>query len=255
MMHRAALPTERPGLSLVIPAFDEARRLPATLATAFTHLEADGRRFEVIVVDDGSRDDTAQVATEALAPLGASGRLVRLAPNRGKGAAVRAGVRAARGERVLVSDADLSTPIEELESLERALAGGADIAIGSRALDRRRVERRQPILREWCGRLFNLVVQLVVLPGIQDSQCGFKLFRREVVEAIFAKAHIDGFGFDVEILAIARRLGYRIEEVPVRWKNDDDTRVSLMQGAAAFLDPFRVRLGIWRGRYGPRAGV
>ncbi len=246
---------ERPALSLVVPAFDEARRLPASLASAVAYLRTRGQLFEVIVVDDGSRDGTAEIATRALAPLAEHGRLLRLAPNRGKGAAVRAGVRAARGERVLVSDADLSTPIEELEALERALEAGADVAIGSRALDRSRVLRRQAVLREWSGRVFNVVVQLFALPGIHDSQCGFKLFRRAVVEPVFARARIDGFGFDVEILAIARHLGYRIAEVPVRWKNDDDSRVGLRQGAAAFFDPLRVRLGLWLGRYGPRGGA
>jgi len=246
---------ERPELSLVIPAFDEARRLPGSLATALAFLTAHGRPFEVIVVDDGSRDDTAGVAAENLAALGGRGRLLRLAPNRGKGAAVRTGVRAALGEYVLVSDADLSTPLEELAELERALEAGADIAIGSRALDRRRVLRRQPFARDWSGRLFNLVVQLCVLPGIHDTQCGFKLFRRAVVAPVFARARIDGFGFDVESLAIARHLGFRIAEVPVRWRNDADSRVSLWQGAAAFFDPLRVRLGLWLGRYGPRGGA
>jgi dolichyl-phosphate beta-glucosyltransferase len=249
------VPVERPELSLVIPAFDEARRLPGSLATALAYLKAHGRPFEVIVVDDGSRDDTAGVAAENLAALGGRGRVLRLAPNRGKGAAVRTGVRAARGEQVLVSDADLSTPIEELEALERAIEAGADIAIGSRALDRRRVLRRQPLAREWSGRVFNLVVRLFALPGIHDTQCGFKLFRRAVVEPVFARARIDGFGFDVEVLAIARHLGYRIAEVPVRWRNDADSRVGLGQGAAAFFDPLRVRLGLWLGRYGPRGGA
>jgi dolichyl-phosphate beta-glucosyltransferase len=165
---------------------------------------------------------------------------------------VRAGVEAARGERVLMTDADLSTPIEELDALERACASGADVAIGSRALDRSLITRRQPLLREWSGRLFNLVVQLFALPGIQDSQCGFKLFRGETAHDVFGRANSDGFGFDVEVLAIARHLGYRIAEVPVRWRNDDDSRLSLARGAAAFIDPLRVRLGLWLGRYGRR---
>jgi dolichyl-phosphate beta-glucosyltransferase len=250
------MPVERPELSLVIPAFDEARRLPGSLSAALAYLEAHGRPFEVIVVDDGSRDDTAGVATGILAPLEGRGRLLRLTPNRGKGAAVRAGVRAARGDHVLMSDADLSAPIEELEVLERAIEAGADVAIGSRALDRRRLLlRRQPLAREWSGRLFNLVVRLFALPGIHDSQCGFKLFRRAVVEPVFARARIDGFGFDVEILAIAKHLGFRIAEVPVRWSNDDDSRVGFGQGAAAFLDPLRVRLGLWLGLYGKRGGA
>ena len=246
---------EPPELSLVIPAFDEALRLPRSLATALAYLEARARPFEVIVVDDGSRDDTALVAARILDPLGGRGRLLRLAPNRGKGAAVRTGALAARGAQVLVSDADLSTPIEELGELERALETGADVAIGSRALDRRRVTLRQPRVREWSGRLFNLVVRLFALRGIHDSQCGFKLFRRATIEPIFSRARIDRFGFDVEVLAIARHLGFRIAEVPVRWRNDSDSRVSLVQGAAAFLDPLRVRLGLWLGRYGPRGGA
>jgi dolichyl-phosphate beta-glucosyltransferase len=239
-------------ISVAIPAFEEAKRLPATLARVIEHLRDLGRSFELIVVDDGSRDATAEVATQALASLAAPGRVLRLPVNRGKGAAVRTGALAAQGVRVLVSDADLSTPIEELAALERALETGADVAIGSRALDRRLIARRQPRLRDFSGRLFNLVVRSVALPGIHDSQCGFKLFRRESVAPVFGRARIDGFGFDVEVLAIARHLGYRIREVPVRWSNDSDSRVSLLAGVAAFADPLRVRLGLWAGRYGER---
>ena len=236
-------------ISVVVPAFDEAARLPATLASVIAHLRSAGRSFEVIVVDDGSRDATAEVAASALACLAGWGRLLRLDRNRGKGAAVRVGARAARGARVLVTDADLSTPIEELAELESACTAGADIAIGSRAIDRTRIERRQPLLRDWIGRGFNVVVRLVALPGIRDTQCGFKLFRREVVEPVFGRTRIDGFGFDVEVLAVARWLGYTIAEVPVRWRNHDDSRVSLARGAAAFLDPLRVRIGLAVGRY------
>jgi dolichyl-phosphate beta-glucosyltransferase len=243
---------ESAALSLVVPAFDEAHRLAEPLGAALAALGASGRRIEVIVVDDGSRDDTAGVAARLLAPLGERGRVLRLATNRGKGAAVRAGARAAREARVLVSDADFSTPLSALADLERALDAGADVAIGSRALDRTLVTRRQPAAREWSGRLFNVLVQGLVLPGIADTQCGFKLFRREVVEPVFGRCRIDGFGFDVEVLAVARHLGFRIAEVPVPWANDADTRVSLARGAAAFLDPLRVRLGLWLGRYGSR---
>ncbi len=242
-------------ISVVVPAFDEARRLPATLLRVMAHLSSGGRRFEVIVVDDGSRDATAAVAAQGLACLNEHGRLLRLGANRGKGAAVRAGALAAHGARVLVTDADLSTPIEELAALERACDAGADIAIGSRALDRSLIARPQPLARDFGGRLFNLVVRSFALPGIRDSQCGFKLFRRESVAPVFGRAGIDGFGFDVEVLAIARHLGYRISEVPVRWSNDGDTRVSLLRGIAAFADPLRVRLGLWLGRYGERGGA
>ena len=239
-------------LSIVVPAFEEARRLPATLARVISYLAGQKRAYELIVVDDGSRDSTSQIAQAACAPLGDAGRVLRLPANRGKGAAVRTGVAASRGEYVLVTDADLSTPIEELAALEQACAAGADVAIGSRALDRSLIVRRQPLLREWSGRLFNLVVQLFALPGIRDSQCGFKLFRGEVARALFDRARSDGFGFDVEVLAIAKHLGHRIGEVPVHWRNDDDSRLSLARGAAAFIDPLRVRLGLWLGRYGHR---
>ncbi len=244
---------ERIELSVVIPAFQEAGRLPASLAALIAHGERRERPCELIVVDDGSSDGTAEVATRCLAPLGARGRVVRLPENRGKGAAVRRGIEATVGERILLTDADLSTPIEELARLEGALAEGADVAIGSRALDRSRVLRPQPKLREWSGRAFNLVVQLFALPGIWDSQCGFKLFRGDVARDVFGRSRSEGFGFDVEALAVARHLGYRIAEVPVRWRNDDDSRLSFARGLAAFLDPPRVRLGLWLGRYGPPA--
>jgi dolichyl-phosphate beta-glucosyltransferase len=161
---------------------------------------------------------------------------------------------AARGDLVLFTDADLSTPIEEIEKLERAVAAGAGIAIGSRAVDRRMVERRQPWARDMMGRLFNLVVRLCAVRGIKDTQCGFKLFTREAARMIFERTRIDGFGFDVEVLALAQWLGVPIAEVPVRWINNTDTRVRLAQGAKAFLDPLRVRLGILRGVY-DRSGV
>jgi dolichyl-phosphate beta-glucosyltransferase len=241
-------------LSVVVPAFEEAQRLPSTLASVLAHIEARPNPCELIVVDDGSSDATAAVAEQSLAPLGARGRVIRFEENRGKGAAVRSGVEAAEGERILITDADLSTPLEELAALERACDAGADIAIGSRALDRSLVLRRQSAFREWGGRVFNSVAQLLVLPGIWDSQCGFKLFQGDVARDVFARARSDGFGFDVEVLAVARHLGYRIVEVPVRWSNDDDSRLSLGRGFAAFADPLRVRWGLWMGHYGARAG-
>jgi dolichyl-phosphate beta-glucosyltransferase len=240
---------QRPELSLVIPAFDEARRLPGSLRAALTFLEAHGRPFEVIVVDDGSRDDTAGVATEILAPLGGRGRLLRLAPNRGKGAAVRTGVRAALGDQVLVSDADLSTPIEELARLERAHLEGNDIVIGSRAVAGANIEVHQPVFRESMGRFFNLLVRLLLVPSLHDTQCGFKLFSREAALGAFSRARLDGFSFDVEVLFIATRQGRRIAEVPVTWRNDAASRVTLGRGVMAFLDLLRIRSNSLAGRY------
>ncbi len=237
-------------LSIVVPAYNEGRRLPATLETlcAFLHSSA-MREQEIVVVDDGSTDETAEIARQ----WGRREPLVRVVGNPGncgKGYAVRAGFGEARGEWVLFTDADLSTPIEDLARLEAAIArSGADGAIGSRALNRKLVGKRQSPAREISGRVFNLFVRLVTGLPYGDTQCGFKLFRRDVARALAARQKLDGFGFDVEILYIARRLGYRIEEVAVRWYNAEGTKVSFWKGLAAFGDPVRVRWNELRGRY------
>ncbi len=239
----------RTALSVVVPAFNEGPRIGATLSRIRTYLAARATSSEILVVDDGSADDTAARAADA---LGDAGRVLRHERNFGKGAAVRTGMLAARGDRRLFTDADLSTPIEEIEKLERAMDAGAAIAIGSRALDRSLLEVHQPALRETAGRLFNLVVRLVAVPGIRDTQCGFKLFRADVVEPLFGPSRVQGFGFDVEVLALARRRGLPIAEIGVRWRNGPVTRVTLAGGAAAFLDPLRVRLRLLAGRYRDR---
>jgi len=160
----------------------------------------------------------------------------------------------ATGERRRLTDADLSTPIEELAKLEAALDGGCDVAIGSRAIAGARIEVHQPAYREAMGRLFNRLVQVLLLPGLHDTQCGFKLFSAGAAGAAFAPATLDGFSFDVEALYLARQRGLRIAEVPVTWRNDAATRVGLGGGAAAFADLVRIRLRAWRGAYGPSAG-
>ena len=242
-------------LTIVVPAFNEVGRLPGSLARIRAYLEGRGCAFEILVIDDGSSDGTGEAAEAILAPLGEHGRVLRNPQNLGKGASVRRGMLAARGARVLFSDADLSTPIEEIEKLERALDEGARVAVGSRAVDPRLVEERQPWLRDLMGRLFNLVVQTFGVRGIRDTQCGFKLFDAHVVAAIFGRTRIDRFGFDVEVLALAQRLGLPIAEVGVRWRNSLGSRVTLMQGARAFLDPLRVRAGLVLGRYHLRRAV
>jgi len=237
-----------PRLSVVIPAFNEARRLGATLARLRRHLEA--RSHEILVVDDGSTDGTAEVARAA----GDDVRVLRHEPNRGKGYAVRRGMQAATGEVRLMTDADLSTPIEELAKLEAALDRGFDVAIGSRAVAGARIEVHQPAYREAMGRAFNVLVQALLLPGLADTQCGFKLFSARAADAAFGACRLDGFSFDVEALYVARRRGLRIAEVPVVWRNDAATRVSLGGGSAAFLDLLRIRLSAFRGNYGPSGG-
>lgn len=236
----------RPALSVVIPAYDEAERLPVTLRRIGEYLEGHARDAEILVVDDGSRDGTAERAVAASA---GRARVLRNERNRGKGYSVRRGMLAAAGARRLMTDADLSTPIEELERLMERLDAGYDIAIGSRALSGSRVEVHQPRFRESVGRVFNLLVQLLVLPGLHDTQCGFKLFTAEAAEDSFSAARLHGFCFDVEALYVARLRGRRVAEVPVTWRNDAATRVTLSRGLLAFADLGRIRWNGMLGRY------
>ncbi len=230
-------------LSIVIPAYNEERRLPETLRQVLDWLARGTFSFcEVIVVDDGSRDGTAQVV-EDLAREHACLRLVRNPGNRGKGYAVRNGMLEARGEWILYTDADLSTPITEIEKLCRAAREqSAGIAIGSRAMDRGLVEVHQPALRELSGRCFNLVMRMVTGLPFQDTQCGFKLYRADAAREIFSRQKQDGFSFDVEDLLIAKKLGLRAVEVPVRWANVEGTKVRLSQGIKSFVDLVKIRM-------------
>jgi dolichyl-phosphate beta-glucosyltransferase len=232
-----------PFLSVVIPAFNEAERLPRTLDRVGAFLRAAGLGHEILVVDDGSRDETAGKARAAGATV------LRNDTNRGKGHAVRRGMLEARGQRRLMTDADLSTPIEELPRFLDKLAEGYDVVIGSRAVAGAKIEIHQPWFRENMGRIYNLFVRALALPGLRDTQCGFKLWSAAAARAAFADSRLDGFSFDVEALYLARKRGYRIAEVPVTWRNDAATRVSLGGGSAAFPDLLRIRLNEWMGRY------
>jgi dolichyl-phosphate beta-glucosyltransferase len=224
-----------PMLSVVIPAYNEEQRLPRTVEEIERYL--DGRRvaYELILVDDGSTDGTRHVMDTA-AERNQSVRVEGLPANRGKGGALAAGVAVARGSEVLVTDADLSTPIEELEKLEAALKGGAGVAIGSRSVRGSQVEIPQPVYRVVMGKVFNLIVQVVLLPGIWDTQCGFKLFRADVAHPVFAALTTDGFGYDPEALFLAKRRGVRIAEVPVVWRNSTPTKVMPFRSS---LDMFK----------------
>jgi dolichyl-phosphate beta-glucosyltransferase len=222
-------------LSVVIPAFNEEQRLPRTIEQIERYLDGKQVSYELILVDDGSTDATRHVMAAAAA-RNEKVRVEALPANRGKGRALATGVALARGDEVLVTDADLSTPIEELEKLEAALKNGAGVAIGSRSVKGSRVEVHQPVYRVLMGKAFNLIVQLVLLPGIWDTQCGFKLFRADVAHDVFAALTTDGFGYDPEALYLAKRRGVRIAEVPVVWRNSAPTKVMAIRSS---LDMFK----------------
>ena len=242
-------------LSVVVPAYNEEERLGATLDRLLVYLSADStrifaREWELIVVDDGSRDGTCDLVTRA----GAKYPQVKLMPNernRGKGYSVRRGMLAATGDAVLFSDADLSSPIEEVEKLLPLIDGGHDVAIGSRDIIGSQIEVPQPLHRRIMGYTFMVLRDWIAVSGFRDTQCGFKLFRREAAQAIFARSRVDGFCFDVEILAIAKTLGYRMCEIPVVWRDDARSKVNpIGDPLKMFLDLFRIRFNILRGVYG-----
>lgn len=237
-------------LSLVIPAYNEEKRLPPTLAALACYFDSSPYAdVEIVVVDDGSRDSTAAIA-EAAARRDPRIRLLRNPGNRGKGYSVRHGMLEARGEWILFSDADLSAPIEELPKLmDAAQAHGAAISIGSRALDRSLIGVHQSRWREISGIFFNRIMRLLTGLNFADTQCGFKLYHRDAARLVFSLQRLEGFGFDVEDLYIARRLGLRAIEVPVRWNNVEGTKVGLLDGARSFTDLLLVRWNGLRGRY------
>lgn len=241
-------------LSVVVPAFNEEGRLGVTLPHLWRSLQRRFADFEIIVVDDGSGDKTAEIVSR-FAAMHREVRLLRYDTNRGKGYAVRTGVLAAKGNFVLFSDADLSTPISELRKLMNALADGCDIAIGSRAHRQAKILRKQPYYRVLMGKTFNKMVRLLTIGGIRDTQCGFKCFTRQAAREIFSNCRIDGFSFDVEALCLARMKGYRIKEVGVLWRNDPQSKVSpIRHSLQMFRDILLIRYYLVAGYYG-RTGI
>jgi glycosyltransferase involved in cell wall biosynthesis len=240
-----------PELSIIIPAYNEELRLPATLEQTAAYVCASGRDTEILVVDDGSNDRTAAMAESFRAKFPAL-RVLSNGVNRGKGYSVRHGMLEARGRIVLFTDADLSAPIEEAGKLLAALETH-DVAIGSRAIDRQLILERQSRFREFAGIIFNTVVRLCLRLPFVDTQCGFKAFRREPCRIIFAQQRIERFGFDPELLYLARRHGLRAVEIPVRWGHSPATKVSMLRDSVQmFLDVFLIRWNALVGRY-PRS--
>lgn len=241
------------GLSIVIPAYNEAGRIGDSLKIICAWLRDGGRQAEILVVDDGSQDGTARLAAEILAAQGAPHRVLTGRPNRGKGFSVREGAAAARRPWTLITDADLSTPIAEVESLLAAARGGPhDLVMGSRALAGSRVGVRQSWLRMNLGRSFNLVVRLITGLPFHDTQCGFKLMDRKRVRPLFERMVVDRFAFDVEFLFLCVRFGLQVREIAVIWRNAPGSKVSLIADPLNMLwDVARVRWRFRRGDYNP----
>ena len=238
-----------PKYSIVIPAFNESARLPATLASVMDCIRTHGWAAEIIMVNDGSTDATAEVV-RAFARTAPELRLLENPGNRGKGYSVRSGILAARGEVALFTDSDLSAPIEEAERLFSAIEQGADIAIGSRWLESDRQTQRQPLYRQFFGRCFNAVTRAVMRLPFADTQCGLKAFTREAAQTIFQLQTIERWGFDPEILLIGLKRGFRIVEVPVSWAHDERTRMSYLRDGFRMLQEIaQIRWNALCGRY------
>jgi len=235
-------------LSIIVPSFNEEVRLPASLHLIAAYVSSANRSTEVLVVDDGSKDRTAEAAA-SFADRIPNLRVLRNGENRGKGYSVRHGMQEARGEYVLFSDADLSAPIEEADKLLSALRQ-YDIAIGSRALNRDLIDVHESLFREFAGIIFNRIVRIVLWLPFVDTQCGFKAFRREPCRIIFEQQRIERFGFDPELLYLARHHGLKATEIPVRWSHSPATKINMMRDSIQmFVDVFTIRWNSLLGRY------
>jgi dolichyl-phosphate beta-glucosyltransferase len=245
--------TALPSISIVIPAYNEEERLGPTLDRVLDFAEQSGWNAEVLVVNDGSQDRTADIVRDYAQKTGIV-RLLDNPGNRGKGYSVRNGVLHATGDIVLFTDADMSSPIEEAPKLLSALMEGADIAIGSRWARSELQTRRQSLMRQFLGRVFNLLLRALLRLNFKDTQCGFKAFRREAAQTVFPLQHIERWGFDPEILFLAHKLGYCIAEVPVRWGHDTRTRINpIVDGSRMVSEMLLIRWNSISGKYNDTA--
>ena len=245
----------QPTYSIIIPAYNESLRLGATLEAILAYAEQKRWEWELIVVDDGSRDNTKEIV-QASIQKNSRVKLLENPGNHGKGYSVRNGMLQGKGEILLFSDADLSSPIEEAEKLFAAIHNGADIAIGSRWLDPALLTRKQPIYRRILSRIFNMSLRLVLGLKFKDTQCGFKAFSRQSAQAIFPPQKVERWGFDPEIIYVAQRQGFKIVEVPVRWAHSAGTRLHpIRDGIHAFWDVLLIRWNALSGAYGKKLKI
>jgi dolichyl-phosphate beta-glucosyltransferase len=236
-------------ISIIIAAFNEEKRIIASLLKIKEYVHKQNIPYEIIVVDDGSTDSTYAVVTDLIKDIQHL-KVIHYSPNKGKGHALRTGVLASRGEIILLSDADLSTPIEELSKLLLLIYNhNYDIAIGSRALALSEIVKKQPWWRQSMGKFFNKLVKVLVIEDFKDTQCGFKVFRGDIARSLFKEAQIDRFAYDVEILAIGKKKGYKIVEAPVRWINSPESKVNpVTDSLQMFGDLLRIRLTIGKAK-------
>lgn len=239
---------EAPFLSVVVPAYNEAERIPLTLLDMDKRLSEANFSYEILVINDGSKDKTAEIV-EKMAKTIPHLVLINNEKNQGKGGVVRDGMLAAKGQYRIFTDADNSTSIDQFEKMLPFFNEGYEVVIGSRAVKGAHLEPAQPFYRQILGRVSNLIIQAVNLPGIMDTQCGFKAFTAEAAKRIFPLTRINGWGFDIEALALARSLGYRAKEVPVRWVNDTASHVKLSAYLKVFVENVKIRLWLIIGSY------
>lgn len=238
----------QPYLSVIIPAYNEEKRLPLTLVDIDKHLSKAEYSYEILVINDGSQDKTAEV-TLNLAKHVKNLKLVDNDVNRGKGGVVRQGMLLARGQIRLFTDADNSTSIDQFNLMIPYFKGGYNIVIGSRTIKGAKLDPPEPLFRQIAGKGLNLIVQALLLPGIWDTQCGFKAFTDEAAEKIFSQLKIIGWGFDVEALTLGKKLNYRIKEIPVHWVNDAMSHVKMSAGLQFLRDIIKIRWWLWTGKY------
>lgn len=238
----------KPYLSIIIPTYNEARRLPQTLIDIDFRLQNANFTYEIIVVDDGSKDATIEVA-EKFSKMIKNLRFIENEKNKGKGGVVKQGMLQAKGHVRLFTDADNSTSIDQFNKMIDYFKQGYQVVIGSRDIKGAKLEPAQAFYKRWLGNIGNLIIQILVLPGLKDTQCGFKAFSEEAAQRIFPLIKINRWAFDIEVLALAKALGYKIKEIPVIWKNDLESKVKLSAYLQVLAEVVKIRTWLWKNEY------